>query len=169
MDLRKITGEFLEYIIYNLIFPLENQECIGEGKGFWCIDWWVTEVCKCFFEGEIDYLRFPIARRLEGNKNFDKKVIVEAALSKANMVDEMILTSTDRILVIETCRGLDTLLATTVRNWSKIYVGILSKYPEVIKKTETYLERFPNVEVIIEGAVTEGNPFRMRTNGFQGV
>lgn len=165
--MRKISGDFIQYMLNRTIFPLEEQDHIGTGKDFWCLDWWIIEVCKYFFEGEYDYLRFPIARRLGGNKNFKKEVIVEAALSKVKAMEEMKLLTTDKIIIFETCRGFDTVLATTVRDWSKIFVIITSEYPEVIKRTEEYLERIPTVE-LVRGIGTEQPIFSMETNDFQG-
>ena len=165
-SMRETAGNFVNHMISNLIFPLEDQDHYGEGKDFWCLDWWITEITKYFFEGEVAYMRYPIARRLNGNDNFVKERIKEAAHSRISAMDEMKLHSSNKIAVLENCRGLDTLLATTVREWGKIYVIIHSDYPVVIEKTKIYLKKFPKVEVV-GGFEVLGDPFfRMITDPF---
>jgi len=150
--MREIVGRFLEYIIHDLIFPLEYQEYIGEGKDFWCLDWWAIEIAKYFFEGEIDYLRFPIAKRLEGNNNFRKDDIVVLGRRKIITLGNIQKISDKKgykeVLVFETCRGFDTTLVNTVQEWDKIFVTIENKSKAVIEKTTEYLKDFPMVEVI---------------------
>ena len=139
--MRETSGNFLNHMIGNLIFPLEEQDHVGNGKDFWCLDWWAIEVGKYFFEGDVGYLRFPIARRLIDNDNFNKYDIEKAALSKQKAMDEMkvLSSSIDRLIVIETCRGFDTVLSMKARDWKEVFVVIDSKYPSVIQKTTEYL------------------------------
>jgi len=172
----KITGgDFIQYLMNSLIFPLEDQDHMGEGKNFWCLDWWVIEICKYLFEGEVGYLRFPKARRLECNNNFKKELIVEAVLNKLQALEEMknLPPDADCIFVSETCRGFDTMLATTVKDWGSIFVSITSEFPEVIKKTKEYLKRFPNVLILnnkssLTGEVLDGVNYGMKTESFRG-
>ena len=165
-SMRETAGNFINHMISNLIFPLEDQDHYGEGKDFWCLDWFVVEVTKYFFEGEVAYMRYPIARRLSGNDNFVKDKIREAALSRISAMEEMKLHSSGKVAVLENCRGLDTLLATTVKEWDKIYVIIHSEYPVVIEKTKLYLRKFPNAEVVGSFGVLGDPFFRMITDPF---
>lgn len=165
-SMREVAGNFINYMLSSWIFPLELQDNVGEGKDFWCLDWWVIEVAKYFFEGEEAYLRYPIARRLEGNNNFKKENILRAAKTKLGAMEEM-KTSTTRLLVMETCRGFDTLLATTVKEWANIYVVVQSDYPEVVNKTRDYLRRFPEVEFVGNADQIGGIFYRMITKGFE--
>ena len=167
--MRILSGEFIGHIMRNLIFPLEYQEHIGEGKDFWCLDWWVIEICKYFFEGEVDYLRFPIARRLEGNTNFKRKEIVEICRQKVIDLAGLENTTSTKVLVFETCRGFDTKLVSNIKKWEKIYVTDENKSKVVIEKTKEYLQDFDNVELI------DGNTFNyekplpwMKSNSFKG-
>lgn len=167
--MREISGKFLEYIIYNLIFPLELQEHIGEGKNFWCLDWWSIEIAKYFFEGEIDYLRFPIARRLEGNTNFKKEEIVEICRQKAANLAELKVAVLSKVLVFETCRGFDTTLVSNIKEWEKIYVTNENKSKAVIDKTKEYLQGFSNVELIDGNGFANEVPIPwMKSNSFKG-
>lgn len=164
--MRETAGNFINYLISNLTFPLKEQDHYGEGKDFWCLDWWIIEVAKYFYEGELAYMRYPIARRLEGNKTFNKDEIREAAKSRIGAMEEMKLFGFDKVAVLENCRGFDTVLASTVKDWEKMYVVIKSEYPAVITKTKQYLNKFSNVEVVGHFGVL-GNPcFRMITDGF---
>jgi len=165
-SMRETAGNFINHMISNLIFPLEDQDHYGEGKDFWCLDWFVVEVTKYFFEGEVAYMRYPIARRLTGNDNFVKDKIREAALSRISAMEEMKLYGFNRIAVLENCRGLDTTLATTIKEWEKIYVIIHSEYPVVIEKTKLYLRKFPNAEVVGSFGVLGDPFFRMITDPF---
>lgn len=166
--MKETSGNFIQYIMSNLIYPLENQDHIGTGKDFWCLDWWIIEICKYLFEGEVGYLRFPIARRLIGNNNFKKADIVKIITNKIEVVEEMKLVSSKNVVVIETSRGFDTVLARTAKEWDKIYVSIVSDYPEVIRNTKEYLSRFSNVEIIGGEDKVKDDMFRMKTIGFRG-
>lgn len=146
--MKKLSGDFIHHLTSSLIFPLDEQDHIGTGKDFWCLDWWIIEICKYFFEGEKGYLHFPIARRLIGNNIFKKEDIVNICRERYEILNSPILRLPDTVCVIEGCRGLDTIMINSVREWKKIYVIIDSKYPQVIGKTTKYLERFSNVEII---------------------
>jgi len=146
--MRQLGGKFLQYMIYALIFPLNEQECYGTGKDFWCLDWWSIEVGKYFFEGEREYLRYPPARRLYGNSNFDKEKIAEASRKKAEVLKEIKEESHSTVIVFETCRGLDTLLVSTLKEWEKIYVVIDSEFEQVRNKVVKFLSDLNNVEIV---------------------
>ena len=45
-----IIGEFLKYTLINLL-SRDEQEARGEGKDFWCADYWTLEVAKCLYIG----------------------------------------------------------------------------------------------------------------------
>ena len=126
--MREVYGNFLNSIIHELIFPLEEQEHIGFGKDFWCLDWWAIEIAKCLYEGKQKYLDYASPRRLEENINFNKKRIIETATGKIEALEEVRRISADRnyskVLVFETCRGLDTLLVFTIKQWDIIYVTV---------------------------------------------
>ena len=168
--MRILSGEFIGHIMRNLIFPLEYQEHIGEGKDFWCLDWWVIEICKYFFEGEVDYLRFPIARRLEGNENFKRDEIVEISRQKwANLAEIELMNHHDKVIVFETCRGFDTKLISNIKDWETIYVTIENKSKVVVEKTKEYLADFHNVELIDGNTFDHEKPLPwMKSVSFQG-
>jgi len=165
--MKMIAGNFVNYIISNLIFPLEEQDHMELGKDFWCLDWWIIEICKYFFEGEEGYLRFPIARRLIGNRCFRKEDIVEAALSRMEMVSAAKELSSNNIIVIERARGLDTAMINSLKEWNEIVVFVKNTYPQVVEKTKGYLSQFPNVK-IVEGEGFGINSFMANAIGFQG-
>ena len=167
--MRILAGEFIDHIMRNLIFPLEYQEHIGEGKDFWCLDWWIIEIGKYFFEGEVDYLRFPMARRLEGNTNFKKEEIVTICRQKVIDLEELELTRSSKVLVFETCRGFDTKLVSNIKEWEKIYVTDEDKSKMTIEKTKEYLQNFDNVELIDGNSFTNEGPIPwMKSNPFKG-
>jgi len=167
--LRILAADFIDYMIQNLIFPLEYQEHIGEGKDLWCLDWWIIEIAKYFFEGEVDYLRFPKARRLENNDNFNKEDIVEICRQKMIDLEELELTRSSKVLVFETCRGFDTKLVSNIKEWEKIYVVDENKSKAVIDKTKEYLQGFSNVELVDGNSFTNEGPIPwMKSNSFKG-
>lgn len=171
--MRELSGKFLEHMIYNLIFPLTEQEHIGEGKDFWCLDYWAIEIGKYFFEGEVDYLRFPIARRLEGNTNFRKDDIAELGRRKIHALSGVEKISTkhkySEVMVFETCRGFDTMLVADLMEWDKIYVTIEYKSKVVIDKTKEFLKTRANVEFIDNSDFANDRPLAwMKTAPFQG-
>ena len=167
--MRILSGEFIGHVMRNLIFPLELQEHIGEGKNFWCLDWWIIEIGKYFFEGEEDYLRFPIARRLEGNGNFKREEIVEICRQKVSNLAELKATKSTEVLVFETCRGFDTKLVSNIKEWEKIYVTIENKSKVTIGKTKEYLQDFNNIELIDEDKFVNNAPLPwMKSNSFKG-
>lgn len=168
-NMKELSGNFIQYLMSHLIFPLEEQDHVGTDKDFWCLDWWIIEICKYLFEGEVGYLRFPIARRLGGNKNFDKGKIVKAILSKLEAIKEATLLPSNEVVVLETCRGFDTVLVRTVKDWDKVYVSIESDHPQVRQKTKEYLSRFSEVEIIGGEDKVKGDMYRMKTNGFEGI
>jgi len=165
--MKMIAGNFVNYIISNLTFPLEEQDHMESGKDFWCLDWWVIEICKYFFEGEEGYLRFPIARRLIGNRSFRKEDIVEATLSRIEMVEQVKELDSNNIIVIEKARGLDTAMVNSLKNWDNITVFVKNTYPQVVEKTKGYLSQFSNVKVV-EGKGFGTNSFMASAIGFQG-
>jgi len=146
--MRILAGEFIGHVMKGLIFPLEDQEHIGEGKNLWCLDWWVIEIGKYFFEGEVDYVRFPLARRCENNDNFKKKDIVTICKHKEANLEQLKLSTSTKVLVFETCRGFDTKLVSNIKEWDTIYVTHENRSKAAIEKTELYLRRFNNVELI---------------------
>ena len=138
--MRKIVNGFLQDIIYNLIFPLKEQEWIGEDQNFWCLDWWAIEIGKWFLEGEVNYLAYDSPRRLNNNRNFSKETISQAAIRKKQILEKLKEDKEyNSVVVIETCRGLDTLLISQVKNWQNIYVYHWSDFPEVAKQTKRFL------------------------------
>jgi len=170
VDMRQTAGNFINHVISNLIFPLEDQEHIMvNGNVDWCLDWWVIEIGKYFFEGEEAYMRYPIARRLEGSKNFDKELIRKACRKRQSFLNDMKVSSSDTLIVDEFCRGFDTTLAMWIKEWKKAYVIIQSSMPDVISKTTTYLKlKFPTVEIVPSTFGILGNPFIMSSTGFEG-
>lgn len=147
MDMREESGKYIQYLNFDLILPLKNQDYTGEGKDFWCIDWWVIELAKYFFEGEVNYLGYPKARRLEDNETFQKDKIVEACrdrISKFKAVDH----ESDTAYLVEKARGFDTLLLRREKDWKRICVRVNGEFPDVVSKTREYLSRYNNVVIV---------------------
>ena len=141
--MRTIAGEFIQNVQGSLIFPLEEQEHIGNGKDFWCFDWWVIEIAKFFFEGEAEYRRFPRARRLLDNTNLDRDEIVRLGRQRNDILigaKKAVAGGIKEIVVYESCRGFDSLLA-SIAGFKNIYVIIDSEFPMVVEKTRNYLLR----------------------------
>jgi len=166
-SMRETAGNFINHVISNPIFPFENQEhIIVDGKVDWCLDWWVTEIGKYFFEGEEAYMRYPIARRLEGCKNFDKKSIRKACLNRINRMEEI---DNPVIVVYENCRGFNTVLVKFAGKFDRVYGRIQNEFPEVVKKTSEYLQRtHPEVCVLSGADVVTENYIAFSVDGFEG-
>lgn len=128
-----IIGEFLKYTLLNLL-PRDKQEARGEGKDFWCADYWTLEVAKCLYIGNERYMNDPLPRRLEGNGGFSRNEIMAAADVKRSMIKFLSSFGEDNLLVGEVGRGLDILVAIIFEQWNKIYCydsnGLYGKYLE---------------------------------------
>jgi len=132
---QKQIGDMLHYTIYNLIYPLENQNHIGEGKDFWCSDWWTIEVLKCFYIGKDRYMSDPIPRRLEGNKNFSRQKIIEEVQFKLELISkiEEIKDNYDSVYISMIGRGVDVLLIGFLKKWKKIWGSDDHDYEQYLK------------------------------------
>lgn len=120
---REVMGKFLQHITHNLIFPVTDQECCGEGKDFWCADWWTIEVAKYLFEGKTNYSAYDPPRRLEGNCHFSKNNIITDGEVKEKVYDHLkrLKDDAESILIGEVGRGLDIVVAELVKQWKTIY------------------------------------------------
>lgn len=171
---RDICHRFLHDMIGNPVYPVEEQECVGNRfTNFWCLDWWTIEVAKCIFEGSINYLVYKPPKRLIDNPFFSRKDITETVIYKLNMLQELENSDFDRVAIIETARGLDTILVNSVKKWEQIYVYHWSDYPEVTKITEHYLTegrdalkniRFINKVNSVEGDFVAVSPYTASNN-----
>lgn len=122
-DHRLYLLNFLQHIIYSLL-PVKEQEAEGEyPHSLWTADYWTIEVAKCLLLGNERYLTDPPPRRLEGNPNFDREGIIHDVEFK-RAVREHLLSLKDKVgslLIGEVGRGLDILVASTVKKWDKVY------------------------------------------------
>jgi len=139
--MRKVVGVFLQTMVYNPIFPFEEQENIGQGRDLWCGDWWSIEIGKYFFEGEENYISYDMPRRLVGNKNFSKDKIVQAARIKRDTIEKLKQEAANfsEVAIVETARGLDSLMISSIADWKKIYVYHWTAFPTVSIATEKFL------------------------------
>lgn len=128
---------FLNYLEKN---PFEgNQEQCGGGESYWNADMWTIEVTRCLLLGD-DY---TIPEKLKGNRFADPNRIkkdVEIKISEKKIL-EQIKDSTDVLLIGEVGRGLDILIANSVKEWDKIYCWDQVDYSE-------QLQIFDNVEFV---------------------
>ena len=136
-----IIGEFLKYTLINLL-SRDEQEARGEGKDYWCADYWTLEVAKCLYIGNERYMNDPLPRRLEGNKGFSRNEIMAAADVKRSVIKFLDAYGGDSLLVCEVGRGLDILVAIILKQWEKIYCydgnGLYGKHLEEFFKLYGY-------------------------------
>lgn len=116
-------ARFIEHLKQNPILPINAQECCGKEENFWCADWWTIEVAKCLFFGKAVYTKYDLSPQFRNNRNFSKPNTVDAADRKLRMV-EILRSRLDRVnhlFVCEVGRGLDILLAESLKHWETIY------------------------------------------------
>lgn len=172
--MRYHSGQFLQYLTYNLTFPMEGQELVRGEKHLWCLDWWIVEVAKCIYETAENYKHYSLPRRLRDNPYFQQNEILEAAEIKLQTIRELRDGDFDRVAVVETMRGLDTILINSIKDWKQIYIYHWSDYPNVCKKTEEYLSKVCNtfltdmriIEKVnsVEGDFVAVSPYPASTN-----
>ncbi len=116
-------AEMLNYTIYHLIFPVDKQESCGEGKDFWCSDYWHIEILKCLYLGDDTYLTDPIPRRLAENKNFNVKDALFYTEMKRKTLSCLIQLkdSCSSLFIPQIGRGIDLLLANMIKTWEHVY------------------------------------------------
>ena len=78
------------------------------------------------------------------------------------------LVVTYPLVIEETCRGFDTVLAMTVKEWEDVHVVISSEFPEVKKRTEEYLKRFSHIKIIGKRTSVEEPYYLMAPDRFKG-
>lgn len=118
---KEILSKFLLNIIWTLL-PKDKQISCGKGKDLWLSDWEIIEVTKCLYIGEEHYLSDPIPRRLEGNSNFNRDNIIECSrfkLAAAQSLEK--IDCAGGLLFPNVKRGLDIVLAISIKDWDFIY------------------------------------------------
>lgn len=130
----------LDFVYYLEANPYEgNQEQCGTGKDYWNADMWTLEVARCLLHGD-DYV---LPMKYKHNKFADPNRIKHDANVKRklkNLLQE-IKDSADVLLIGEVGRGLDILVANTVKKWKTIICYDQVNYQE-------YLRIFDNVHFI---------------------
>lgn len=108
--------DFIEYLENN---PYRgNQESCGTGKNYWTADMWTLEVAKAYCYGN-----YKKPKKFENNRHCDPSRIIEDAQIKVKekKILESIKNDADYLLIGEVGRGLDVLIANSVKKWKKIY------------------------------------------------
>ncbi len=102
--------------------PIDKQEARTDGKHMWCADWWTIEVLKCLFNGEQGYRLDPPPNRLKNNYLWSQEEIIKNANAKIRMLDLLRENKdfSDTVFICEVGRGIDVLLASFVKPWTKI-------------------------------------------------
>lgn len=132
--------EFLKHVKENPF--IGNQEQCGTGNNYWNADYWTIEVARCLSSDE-----YILPVRFKGNKFADpNRIKKDADIKRAiKTVLESIKDSADCLLVCEVGRGLDILVANTVKEWKTVYCYDHVNY-------ERYLKRvFNNISFLQKG------------------
>jgi len=122
---KELIIEFMKFTQFMTAYlvPLYDQHYVGEGKNFWCVDWWTIEVAKYLFNGKEIYLNDPPPWRLRNNRNFNKEMIIKDGDIKLSMFEALkeVKDSTDNLLICEVGRGLELVFANHIKKWKTIY------------------------------------------------
>lgn len=157
-DLKIELMKFTQFVTTNLV-PLYEQKTRGEGKNFFCEDWWNIEVLKFLFNGKSMYLEDPPPWRLIGNKNFSKQEIIDDGEKRIAMFKtlEEVKDSTDNILFCEVGRGIDIILANWIKKWKRILC--YDENPHCGEYIKTFFKEKLKINAEFVQANTGGYPF----------
>ena len=129
--------KFIEYLESNPF--IGNQESCGRGKDYWNADMWTIQVSKCLYYG----YEYTVPDKFKDNCNADLNRIKSDANIKLNVMNILqdIKDSADCLLICESGRLLDGVIANQVKEWKKVYCYDHVNY-------EKYLNIFDNIEFI---------------------
>jgi hypothetical protein len=101
--------------------PFDKQEAQKSDEGFWCSDWWTTEVCRCLVR-EKDFLTDLPPEKAWNNPLWKREDILTAVEYKLKMLEVLKENKdfSEELFVCEVGRGIDILLASFVKKWNKI-------------------------------------------------
>lgn len=123
---RNLAKEFIGRI-QSMPVSFENQE----KRNRWCCDWWSIEVLKCLYWGVDVYRLDPLPNRLKNNPGFcGREEIVTYAGRKIKTAEnlEKVKDLADTLYVCEVGRGLDILVALSVKSWKRIICYDTNQY-----------------------------------------
>lgn len=135
---------FIKYVESNPF--VGNQEACGTGENYWNADYWTLEVAKCLMSGD----SYSSEEKYNNNRNYDVNRIRKDAKIKLSVKEKLdkVKDEADHLLICEVGRGLDIIIANSVKKWKKIYCYDHVDY-------SPYLKIFDNVEF-----------FKMSTSSF---
>jgi hypothetical protein len=137
--------KFIEHVSNDRIDICRQESVIRDGHA-WCADWWTIEMGRYFLLGEDEY-RKQKSEFLEHNSLETKDEIINEFEHKKLMLKvlESHKDFSDKVLFCEVGRGLDIVLTSAIKNWSKITCYDGNNF--VVEKTA---QLFPEAECICE-------------------
>lgn len=112
---------FLTYTQNNTIKP-DSYTSIGTYPNMWTDDDWHMEIAKYLLVGKSNYLSYNPPSRLKGNPYYSPEKLVEIGDAKLKTADILsgISAEANVLLICEVGRGLDILIANSIKTWNKI-------------------------------------------------
>lgn len=137
--IEKLIIEGLYQNIKDNPLPFDKQEAQKDDEGFWCFDWWSSEVCRCLFREE-KYLSDSFPIEAKNNTLWKVNDILTAVDYKLNMIKILKEYSnfSDELFVCEVGRGIDILLASFIKKWKKIICYDIN--PFILEKVNSYFK-----------------------------
>jgi len=113
--------KFIEFTQSRCIKP-NRKNSKGKFPNLWTDDDWHLEVSKCLLVGIDTYRIYNPPARFWDNPYYDKEKLIEDSTVKLNTIESLnkVKDSADNLFICEVGRGLDILVASTVKNWSEI-------------------------------------------------
>ena len=176
---KKYMKKFIEYLESNPF--VGHQEQCGRDKDYWNADMWTVQVSKCLYYGD----KYSTPENFKDNRNYSVNEIRSNADMKLSMkkILEDIKDSADCILVCESGRLLDGIMANMVKSWKKIYcydhVDYRKYYPKdifdnidfVVKNTGVFSPESISDKciVLMNHSIHPYDKFKKYTNSVHGI
>lgn len=130
--------QFIQRTLFPIDAPEKYRELIEKGNDYWVRDWTEIEVLKVLLIGEEAYLSDPLSHRCRMSSSYKPDEIIKVAQEKLKIEEEFKLkaSSLPGIIIFEKVgRGIDLLLAKTVKVWKKAYCfDDDSRYEELLRR-----------------------------------
>lgn len=122
---------YLDYTLSNFLPKGAIQEKTGRGEKYWTADNWTAGVAECLMVG-IDKYKTDVLPY----KTYQRDLII-ASKQKLLMLEnlEKIKDDAEYLFIAEVGRGLDILIANSVKEWSGIYCYDHVNYEKYLKES----------------------------------
>ena len=122
---------YLDYTLNNFLPKGSIQEKTGRGEKLWTADNWTAGVAECLMVGVDEYKNDMLPY-----KTYQRDLII-ASKHKLSMLEilEKIKDDAEYLFMAEVGRGLDILIANSIKEWSGIYCYDHVNYEKYLKES----------------------------------